>query len=135
MNTKFIAIMTMMSLLLMGSALACHEKIVVKDDLGTAMPGLTVQLASNCGWGPQTSSTDATGTSTNWAVQSSCTYNASVLAGADGYACTTGSEYNYGQAGTINLVCTPVDDVPEFGVLAALGIVGLAGLFIYRKRQ
>ena len=27
------------------------------------------------------------------------------------------------------------NDVPEFGVLAALGVVGLAGLFIYRKRK
>ena len=26
-------------------------------------------------------------------------------------------------------------DVPEFGVLAALGVLGLAGLFIYKKRQ
>lgn len=29
----------------------------------------------------------------------------------------------------------PVDEVPEFGVLAALGVLAVAGLFILRKRQ
>ncbi|MFW6242860.1 MAG: hypothetical protein ACOC2W_01750 [bacterium] len=29
----------------------------------------------------------------------------------------------------------PVDDVPEFSVIASLAVIGLAGLFIYKKRK
>jgi len=135
MNTRFTAMMSIMLIVLAASAMACHEKIVVKDDQGNDMEGLLVELTTVCPWGTKTSTTNAAGTSTNWAVTKGCTYNARVVSGADGYVCTEGSEYNHGQAGTIPLTCTPAEDVPEFGVLAAIGVLGLAGLFIYRKRE
>ena len=31
--------------------------------------------------------------------------------------------------------CGDDEEVPEFGVFAALGVLGLAGLFVYRKRH
>jgi hypothetical protein len=137
MNNKSIAILSIMMLALAGNVLACHEKIVVKDDQGTPMQGVLVELTSDCGgWSAATDTTDASGTSTNWNVHpyTDCWYYGAVVSGADGYVCTENQHYNYWNAGTINLVCTPAEEVPEFGVLAAFGVLALAGLFIYKKR-
>ena len=50
------------------------------------------------------------------------------------------SFYHNASPNSVQPVCVafdkiPENDVPEFGVLAALGVVGLAGLFIFRKRK
>lgn len=130
----FISILSLL-ILLSTSAMACHEQVHVQDELGNDMTNVEVRLESSCGWSSQTDDTNQAGWTKNWAVWKDCQYNASIPTPPEGYVCDKGSDYNTGGAGKIYLTCTPVEEVPEFGALAAIGIVTLAGIFIYKKRN
>ena len=121
-------------LVMAGSAMACHVQVHVEDEQGNDMQSVDVALASSCGWGPAGDDTDPAGWTTDWAVWKSCLYTASVPVPPEGHVCDTGAVQNTGGADKIYLTCIPAE-VPEFGVLAAVGMLGLAGLFLYRKRQ
>ena len=125
---------TVILMLTVSSVFACHEMVHVEDDLGNDMQGVVVELASDCGWGPKTDDTDSGGWTVNWAVYGYCTYTASVPNPPQGYVCDTGQDYNTGDQGKIWLTCEP-QEIPEFGTMASLAVLGLAGLFIYKKRK
>lgn len=134
-NMKTIGIFITVLLLATSLAAACHEMVHVQDDEGNDMVGVNVQLASSCGWGPATDDTDGSGWTVNWAVWDQCLYTASVPNPPEGYTCNTGEDYNTADQGYIYLVCTPDEEVPEFGIIAAIGVLGLAGLFVAKKRN
>ncbi|MFH1073435.1 MAG: hypothetical protein V1743_08460 [Nanoarchaeota archaeon] len=133
---KLFMVMAAFLVLSFGSAMACHEQVHVQDEIGNDMSGVTVELSSDCGWGPATDDTDGSGWTTNWATQSDCTYTGSVPTPPIGYSCDSQSDYNTGGQGHIYLTCTP-NEVPEFGAIGAVAAVVIAGLSIVvmRKRK
>ncbi len=134
---KIITIVLAAFLLTIGIVSACHEQVHVANELGEDMEGINVQLVStDCDWGPKNGHTHSDGWTKDWSVIGGCTYEASVLEVPQGYVCTTGTDYNDYDNGKIYLFCEPdFADTPEFSTLAAVGLIGLAGLFIYRKRN
>ena len=146
MNKMFVFVVLFVALAVSVSATCVgNVKVHAVDNTGKDLKGVLVapewKFVNITGWNdffPKEKTTDDNGLANDclWIAVNHETIEVN-YATLDGYTCTRGEDTKFVAQNTGNVletVCTPVNQVPEFGVITALvAVVGAIGIVVVRR--